>query len=111
MFARTLVTPKTLCIIAPRGECSLGALSLKAARKNLFICLANAIRLYQGLFWQASSDFEKSDIRRMMGSIARRVFVAPDLTPVQINHRNSSNSRLPGPLRLVFCHVFLARKI
>ena len=37
-----------------------------------------------------------------MGSIARRVFVAPDLTPVQINHRNSSNSRLPGPLRLVF---------
>ena len=50
LFARTLGwAPKTPCIIAPRGECSLGALSLKAARKS-FICLANAIRLYQGLF-------------------------------------------------------------
>lgn len=103
LLARRLVwAPKTPCVIAPRGEFSTGAITLKAAKKNIYIRLVKAIGLYQDLYWQASSDFEKTDITRKMGLVASWVFVAPDLTPALTNKPNAATIRSPGPLRLIF---------
>ena len=99
---RLLLAPRKPCVIAPRGEFSAGALALKAAKKNVYIRLVKAIGLYQNLHWQASSDFEKTDIKRHMGSIARCVHVAPNLTPALTNELNTDTIRSPGPLRLIF---------
>ncbi|WP_424405543.1 glycosyltransferase [Pasteurella sp. PK-2025] len=50
-------------ILAPRGELSLQALSIKKWKKLLFIKLENFFGLYnQDIVWQASSEKEKNDI-------------------------------------------------
>lgn len=66
-------------VIAPRGEFSPGALCLKAAKKRIYIMVAQFLCMYHGLIWQASSECEAQDIRNVMGSIARYILVAPDL--------------------------------
>lgn len=55
-------------ILGPRGEFSEGALSLKARKKRLFIKLYKALRLHQNTVFQASSNYEVEDIRRVLGS-------------------------------------------
>lgn len=87
-------------IVGPRGEFSQGALTLKSAKKHAFIALTKALGLYRGVIWQASTEHEADDIRRMLGNKAQiRVAVdiacpLPDLAmqPRQVN----------APLRLVF---------
>jgi glycosyltransferase involved in cell wall biosynthesis len=90
------------CVIAPRGEFSRGAISLKAAKKGIYLRLVKAFKLYENLHWQASSDFEKCDIERKFGLDSRWVHVAPDLTPLVSVDQKVARSRDPGPLRLVF---------
>lgn len=66
-----LVLAKTLrqkVIIGPRGEFSEGALSLKSRKKNTFIKLYKLLNLHRGIIYQASSDYEAEDIRRVLGS-------------------------------------------
>lgn len=55
-------------ILAPRGEFSEGALSLKPQKKQLFIKLYKFFRLHRRTVFQASSNFEVKDIRRVLGS-------------------------------------------
>ncbi len=40
------------------------------------------LRIYHGLIWQASSEYEAEDIRNVMGSISPDILVAPDLLSV-----------------------------
>lgn len=49
-------------ILAPRGEFSLNALSLKSKKKSTFIRIASFFGLYNNLVWQASSLHEEADI-------------------------------------------------
>ena len=70
--------PQRPVILAPRGEFSEGAISLKKWKKVIFILMARLIGLYRGIVWQASSDFELNDIRQIIGGLASRVVVAPD---------------------------------
>jgi glycosyltransferase involved in cell wall biosynthesis len=58
-----LCRPRCL-VLAPRGEFSLGALQFKHTRKRLYIGIARWLGLYDGLIWQASSEFEAVDIKR-----------------------------------------------
>ncbi len=69
-------------VIAPRGEFSPGALGLKSAKKRIYIVVTQLLRIYHGLIWQASSEYEAEDIRNVMGSISRDILVAPDLLSV-----------------------------
>lgn len=54
-------------VLGPRGEFSEGALSLKSQKKQLFIKLYKFFRLDRGMVFQASSDYEAEDIRRVLG--------------------------------------------
>ena len=97
--------PKTPCMIAPRGEFSQGAIAQKKKKKRLYMRATRRMGLYAGLHWQASSEFEASDIQRELGGLAADISVAPDLPPAidaaglqAVPH----NPRSDGPLRLVF---------
>ncbi len=56
-------------LLAPRGEFSLGALRLKHWRKLFYIRISRWLRLYQGLIWHVSSDFEARDLGRQFPAL------------------------------------------
>ncbi|MCF8096165.1 MAG: glycosyltransferase family 4 protein, partial [Desulfobacteraceae bacterium] len=70
---------KKPCVIAPRGEFSAGALALKAWKKRAYLRLTQAVGIYSGLAWQASSRHEVEDIRDAMGKAAGNIIIAPNL--------------------------------
>lgn len=97
--------PKAPCVIAPRGEFSKGAIALKARKKRLYMRATRMMGLYAGLHWQASSEFEVSDIQRELGGLAAGVSVAPNLPPgieAAGLKAMSNKARSDGPLRVVF---------
>jgi len=105
LACRLGLAPKKPCVIAPRGEFSEGALALKSWKKQLYIRTSRLLGLYDNLNWQASSAFETEDIKRMMGSVARSIQIAPDL-PALVTQSNEekkpSLDDLTKPLRVVF---------
>jgi glycosyltransferase involved in cell wall biosynthesis len=89
-------------VLAPRGEFSEGALSMKSFKKKAFIALAKWFGLYSNMIWQASSVREKEEILKVFGPEAR-VIVAPDF-PSKTSEK-SVFEKMPkqrGSLRLVF---------
>ncbi len=70
-------------VLAPCGEMSAGALSLKPLKKKLFLLYANTVGLYKGVIWKASFESEKDEIRQVIGTNTE-VWVAPDLAPKTI---------------------------
>ena len=55
-------------ILAPRGEFSGGALSLKSQKKRFFIFFYKFFRLHRGTIFQLSSSYEVADIHKVLGS-------------------------------------------
>lgn len=88
-------------VLAPRGELSPGALSLKADRKRWFIRGANSVGLFKGLRWQASSDEESRMILDAFPA-ATDVMVARDLPDCSILQDGSAGPGLADSLRVVF---------
>lgn len=83
VLRRIGLLPKRPMVLAPHGEFSPGALSLKGLKKQLYIILAKALGLYSGVIWQASSEYEMKDIVSVFGTGAtsRRasIQIAPNL--------------------------------
>jgi len=55
-------------VLGPRGEFSEGALNLKSQKKNVFIKMYKLLGLHHGVIYQASSNYEADDIKRVLGS-------------------------------------------
>ena len=108
VLRRLELIPAKPIILAPRGEFSLGALGLKSAKKRLYIQLVKQLGLYAGLTWQASSDFERSDIERALNSAANTIVVAPNLPSPLIDNTSLHASSL-GKIRGHASVVFLSR--
>jgi glycosyltransferase involved in cell wall biosynthesis len=92
-------------IVAPRGEFAESALGIRSWKKVPFRMAARLAGLYSGVSWHASSEYEKADIRRRMGSRAATA------TRIAVNlpkPRDAADTvvwqpRAPGdPLRVVF---------
>ena len=82
--------PNKPVIVATRGEFAKGALSIKKWKKIIYIMFSNVLRLYKKVFWQASSEFEAIDIRRVMKSYSPQVHVAPNIPKyLNLNHLSS----------------------
>lgn len=64
-------------ILAPRGEFSEGALGINKIKKELFIKISKILSLHRRIVWQASSEKEERDIKKIYNSA--NVVVAPDL--------------------------------
>ena len=116
ILRRVGLIPDVPMILAPRGELSFGALSIKAMRKRVFLSGANALRLHRGVTWQASSPSEEADIRRRIrttnGGANDAVIVAPDLlAPASAcTRRPPERDKAPGHLRVVFISRLTQKK-
>ncbi|EXL10141.1 glycosyltransferase family 4 protein [Aquamicrobium defluvii] len=104
LLARRLgLAPRTHCVIAPRGEFSESALRLKPLKKRAYMLAARVMQLYRGLKWQASSEHEEADIRRTLGSVAKRIKIAINLPETVINEPPLFVPSEQGePLRICF---------
>ncbi|MEW6738682.1 MAG: glycosyltransferase family 4 protein [Nitrospirota bacterium] len=56
--------PQKPFIVAPRGEFSRGALSIKRFKKKIYLYCTKLIGLYNKVFWHATSIYEEADIRQ-----------------------------------------------
>ncbi len=90
-------------LIAPRGEFSVGALSLNLPKKQSYLYLGRKTGILSNLHWHASTAHEEYDIQRVMGSTARSVHIASDLSaalPKSLPHHSSRTAN--DALRVVF---------
>lgn len=98
-------------LLAPRGELSKGALSIKAKKKNTFIKIFKTIGLFKQLLWQVSSVFEKNEVIEVMNVDGRNIKVAPNLTSVIINNKNTPSSlKDSNTLKVVFLSRITPKK-
>jgi glycosyltransferase involved in cell wall biosynthesis len=87
-------------VIAPRGEFSKGAIALKPWKKRPYSAFCRVLSLHNGVIWQASSDLEREDIRRVMGT-GSRIRIAADLTE-QVGPLPGVQPERTGPMRVCF---------
>jgi glycosyltransferase involved in cell wall biosynthesis len=71
LLMRLRAVPACPVLLAPRGELAAGALAVKSPKKRLFLLVALLTGLYRHVVWQASSEHEERDIRRVFGERAR----------------------------------------
>lgn len=111
---RFWLASKTPTVIAPRGEFSSGALKLRGLRKKVFLAIVRFIGLYENLVWQASSEYERDDIRLCLRKNVRTVIVhvAPDLSAIQSRDGQTANKspKSHGELRVVYLGRISAKK-
>ena len=105
---RAALVPPLPFVLAPRGELSPGALRLKPGRKAVFLRLAAATGLLEGVVWQASTALERAEIAAALGAIgltrpAIRVAADPVVAPAAaapITPKRSGAARLTFLSRL-----------
>jgi len=104
-----LVAPRPM-VIAPRGELGAGALAIKPGRKKSFLAAARRFGLFDGAVWQASSDAEARDIRRVVG-VGARIAIAADLLSAEYpGWRSSQYHKQAGRLAIVFLSRITPKK-
>lgn len=102
LLRRLRLIPEKAVVVAPRGEFSGGALELKKIKKKLYILVAKILGIYRGVVWQASSEYEESDIRRWFGEDAT-VFIAPDLASLlPLTEEQSIKYKKKGSIKILF---------
>lgn len=95
-------------LIAPRGEFSDGALSLKSYKKKLYLKVIKLLKIPSYLVFHASTELESLDIKKIFGD-GTKVLIANDLadlplytlSEVERNHSNRSQK--------ILSMVFLSR--
>lgn len=91
-------------VLAPRGEFSAGALGLKSVKKGAYLKLAKVLGLYENLLWQASTTYERADIRRHLPFVSDEcIHEALNLAPAGVRAPVGPPVRAPGePLKVCF---------
>lgn len=116
IFLRSLrLIPRKPVVVAPRGEFSIGALNIRYLKKNVYIKCFDYLRLFSGLCWQASTQYEKSDIQRVFNNLnSNDIFIAGDLSSASKNHRINKSVEAPkqkdDKLKLVFLSRIAQKK-
>ena len=82
-------TRRVPIILSPRGEFGVGALEVKAGKKQLFLRLARALGLWRGVTWHATSAAEARDTaaeapkgaKIVVAANLRLMLASPPFTP------------------------------
>ena len=96
----SLIRSRDIKVLAPRGEFSKGALSIKSGKKRRFLSVARLFGIYRRVIWHASSEAEKDDIFRVFGPAAK-VRVATDLA-VSLWNGEMQYSKKEKSLKIIF---------
>lgn len=117
LFLRRMrLLPQKPVVLAPRGEFSPGALSLKGLKKRVYISLAKHLKLYSEIIWQASSKYEMQDILSVFGTEITQgrssVQIAPDLPPSLLHDSRLAERpvKRTGSARIVFISRIARKK-
>lgn len=104
ILRRLGLAPPRPILLAPRGEFSQGALQIRRNKKRMFVNLTRSLGLYEGVIWQASTEYEAEDIRRALGRMAGKCIVSPNMPSVLPASGANRNDflRKDGPLRVVY---------
>lgn len=89
-------------VVAPRGEFSKAALSIRSFKKMLYIRISSLLGLYQNVIWQASSELEKKDIMDALSINPDLIFVAKDLPAKLVNLSFVNSNNCSDQLKIVF---------
>jgi glycosyltransferase involved in cell wall biosynthesis len=103
---------RTPVVLAPEGEFSPGALTVRSLKKALYLRIAKSLHLLQNVIWKTASETEADDVRRLFPS-ARNIFVAPNLPPRHIlagYDQGSKPEKHPGRARFVFLSRYARKK-
>lgn len=98
LLARVRFFGRARVLLAPRGEFSASALSLKNKKKRIYLRIYLMLGLNRRVVWHASSNSEEDDIRSTVGKDAF-VLVKEDDTDLKPIEFDPSEVRQPGPLR------------
>jgi len=89
-----------LTLVAPMGMLCLGALKFKNIKKTLYLKTAKLLNLYSDISWHLSSEYEKNDLEKVLGSEGE-FYVAPYLfNPPQTEYKTAKKEN--NLLRMVF---------
>lgn len=90
-------------VVAPRGELSRGAMSLKAWKKRPALRLAKAFGIFDSVVWQATSSEEAEEIHREIGPPSSRVLLASNITEGVCDLAEPAAAESPArPLKVCF---------
>lgn len=99
--------PGTALLVAPRGEFSPGALTIKTSRKKALLALSRLLGLHARVAWHASTEEEAEDIRRAFDRRIAKIHVArnlgaPSSAPEALEHHLDGHLPPPIPFRICF---------
>ena len=95
LFITRMTSRKTPVVLAPRGEFSVGALTLNWQKKRVFIAAFRILGLHKAVTWHASTSRERADIERVFGADTRS-HVAIDLRTGLSVHEEQYHEQRPG---------------
>jgi glycosyltransferase involved in cell wall biosynthesis len=99
-------------VVAPRGQLSPGAMSIRRWKKLAFLSIARTLGLYRDAIWQASTEHEAAEIRHHFDRDPVRpirVTVAPDLASLDLQPPPSTRKRA-GELHAVWLSRITRKK-
>lgn len=97
---RIIKKDKIPAVYAPRGELSDKALSMKSFKKKVFLFLMKRSKLYNNVYFQATSEGERRDIITKLGIPEEKIFTLSNL-PV-VPYERTVFDKEPGSLKIVF---------
>jgi glycosyltransferase involved in cell wall biosynthesis len=99
-------------VLAPEGEFSQGALSLKSAKKKLYIAFCNLFHMVANVKWKAAAEAEADDIKRVIGGKAS-ITLAPNMSPAIASNGNPTLAKPPkeiGTAHIVYLSRVMRKK-
>ncbi|MBP9727404.1 MAG: glycosyltransferase [Gammaproteobacteria bacterium] len=96
-------------IVAPRGEFSSGALSLKSTKKYIYLMCSKLLGLYRNVIFQASTVHEEKDIIKTLKYPSSRIKIAIDLPEKAASNPTPIKKTITNINTDVLSVVFLSR--
>jgi hypothetical protein len=93
-------------IIAPRGELSRGALSLKTKKKYLYLYIAKIISLYKRIEFHVTSELEKKEFCDIFHNTVWNIPNLITYPDIQLNNKK----KMRGKLRILFLSRITKKK-
>jgi len=106
LLLKKLGIVKSKIILAPRGELSKGALSIKSKKKKLFLNISKVISLYPtDLIFHVTDEIEKQDIQSLF---KKGVVLIPNLINLSLYTKNIEKKK--GELKIIFLSRISSKK-
>jgi glycosyltransferase involved in cell wall biosynthesis len=112
VYRRLGLLARAPVVLAPRGQLTPGAISIRGRKKLGFLTAARMAGLYDGVLWQASSPDEEREVHEHMdGSSRAAVVLAPDLPTLWSEVATPTNhAKVAGRLNATFISRIARKK-